>query len=77
MSGNQVIFQSPKNLTPNKILRQNKGQLIVEYILLIFIVVSISAILTKSLVGRGQENSGIIITKWGQLLNMIGNDRGD
>lgn len=63
--------------TPISILRQNKGQLIVEYILLIFVVVASATLLTKTLVGRGEGSSGIVITKWVQLVQMVGQDIGD
>ena len=63
--------------TPKTILGQNKGQLIVEYILLIFIVVVIASVLTKSLVGRGDGESGLIINKWSQMIQMVGEDLGD
>ena len=57
-------------------LRQNKGQLLLEYVLLIFIVVSAATVLTRTLVGRG-DNPGIIINKWSQLNQMVGEDIGD
>ena len=62
--------------TPKDILRQNDGQIIVEYILLLFISVSIATLLTKGLVGRG-DDPGIFITKWSSLITMIGQDIGD
>jgi hypothetical protein len=49
----------------------------VEYILLIFIVVTIATTLTKALVGRSDGGAGIIITKWAQMLDMVGQDMGD
>lgn len=67
---------SPENFTAKSLLRQNKGQLIVEYILLMVIVVSVCALLTRTLVGRGDE-SGVIIQKWSQLNSMVGQDIGD
>jgi uncharacterized protein (UPF0333 family) len=60
------------------LLRQNRGQLIVEYLLLIVIVATAAALLSRTLVGRGQgDNAGIIIVKWTQLLDMVGQDIGD
>ena len=56
-----------------KLLGQNKGQIIVEYILLMVIVVSACAMLTRTLVGRGDE-PGAIIIKWNQLNQMVGAD---
>ena len=70
-------LQPYKNFNASKLLRQKKGQLIVEYVLLIFIVVSIATLMTRMLVGRGEGDNGIIITKWSQMLNMVGQDLGD
>lgn len=58
-------------------LGQNKGQLIVEYILLIVVVVMIATLLQSRLVGRGAGGVGIIISKWSALTTLVGQDMGD
>lgn len=75
-------MQHWKNDSQNKVtilspLGQNKGQLIVEYILLIVIIVGIATLLQSRLVGRGTGGAGIIITKWADLTTFIGQDMGD
>lgn len=70
------ICSHSKATRPNP-LRQNKGQIIVEYILLVVVVVIAAVLLSKLLVGRSDGDAGIIITKWSQLLQMIGADVGD
>jgi len=72
-----LIQHSSQDLTLKTTLGQNKGQLIVEYVLLIFVVVSIAVLMTRSLVGRSEGNTGLIINKWSQLLEMVGQDLGD
>ncbi|MCB0378971.1 MAG: hypothetical protein KDD33_10800 [Bdellovibrionales bacterium] len=67
---------SPKS-TAKFLIGQNSGQIIVEYILLITISVAIATLLTTLLVGRGEGRSGIIINKWGQLLQIVAEDIGD
>lgn len=69
--------QSQKHSTLRSLLGQNRGQLVVEYILLIFVVVSIATLLTRSLVGRGDTDSGLVIAKWVQMIQMVGQDLGD
>ena len=64
----------PKSI---EIITQEKGQLVLEYVLLLFIVVSISVLLSSRLVGRRDGSSGVIINKWGQMLETIGQDLGD
>jgi uncharacterized protein (UPF0333 family) len=61
-------------------LLSNKGQVLVEYILLMVIAVSCATILIKALIGRsgdpatGSNSSGIIIKQWDKILNVLGND---
>ena len=59
------------------VLRQNKGQIILEYILILVIAVSVATLLTSRLVGRGDDSSGIVIQAWGELNRMVGEDLGD
>lgn len=63
--------------TPIWIISQEKGQLILEYILLLFTVVLIAATLSRGLVGRRDGSSGVVVNKWGQILEMVGQDLGD
>lgn len=60
-------------------LRNNKGQILIEYILLLLITVSAAVILTKGLVGRRDsvENSGVLIKSWHKIITAIGNDLPD
>lgn len=69
--------KSLEQTTPKSLIRQNSGQIIVEYILLMFIAVTIATLLTSQLVGRSDGNNGVIISKWVELLDMIGQDVGD
>ncbi len=68
---------SSKKPVAIQIISQEKGQLIIEYVLLLFIVVFIANTLSKGLVGRGEGRSGAITAKWGQILETIGSDLGD
>ena len=75
---NRVLSGKPiRKSTPLQIIGQEKGQLIVEYVLLLFTVVVIAGALSKGLVGRRDGSSGVLISKWGQILEMVGNDLGD
>lgn len=66
-----------KKPTLKRILGQNRGQLIVEYLLFVVIVATAAVMLSKALVGRGEGQQGAIIIKWVQLLEMVGSDVGD
>lgn len=60
-------------------LKSNSGQIIIEYILLMALVVSLAAALTKGLVGRADSGSGqgAIIKTWNKIIKVIGNDLPD
>jgi len=55
-------------------LGNQRGQIVVEYILLLFITVTIATILTKKLINRNPDNPGIITGAWVQMNSAIGND---
>jgi hypothetical protein len=59
---------------PNRI--KQRGQIVVEYVLLLVIAVTIAALLISQLVSRGDE-PGIIVAKWHAILKVIGDDNPD
>lgn len=59
-------------------MRNTRGQVIVEYLLIMVLMVAIAATLTKKLVGRGDDdNQGVIVKSWSRLIKTIGNDLPD
>ena len=61
-------FNSKKNRFFN-----SKGQILVEYLLLMVIAVGFATLLIKGLINRG-DSPGIIIKQWDRIINTIGND---
>ena len=63
-----------------KTLKNQNGQILVEYLLLMVIAIACAAALTNKLIGRnGTEASnyseaGIIIKQWHKIISIIGND---
>jgi len=55
-------------------IRNRRGQVIVEYVLLLVIAVAIAALITRELVKRDPDNPGILTDKWNQILKTIGDD---
>lgn len=51
-----------------------KGQIVVEYVLLLVVAVSISALLVSELVSRNPEDPGILVSKWHAILKVVGDD---
>ncbi len=64
----------PSGLT---LYKNKKGQVLVEYLLLMVIAVGCVTLLMKPLVGRDSANPGIITGAWQKILNNIGDDLPD
>jgi len=54
-----------------------KGQIVVEYVLLLVIAVSLSAFLVSQLVSRNPDEPGILVAKWHAIMKVIGDDLPD
>lgn len=52
----------------------NRGQIIIEYLLLLVLAVGLAAMLTKQLVSRSVDDAGVITTKWNAILTAVGAD---
>ncbi len=61
----------------DKKIRNQRGQILIEYILLLFIAVSCATILVKGLAGRGEGSEGVIIKNWNRMIQALGNDLPD
>lgn len=55
--------------------RQISGQIVIEYILLLIIAVGLAMIITAGLVSRNPDSPGLLVSKWYQIINFIGNDQ--
>ncbi len=52
----------------------NRGQVAVEYVLLLAVGVFIWITLVSQLVSRNPQKPGMVINKWQQILQLIGSD---
>lgn len=55
-------------------IKGQKGQVIVEYILLMIIVVGIAAVIVRGVVHRDKSDPGFLIKAWSELVQTIGED---
>jgi hypothetical protein len=58
-------------------IRTQAGQIVVEYLLLLVIVVSLSALIIRQLASRDDQNPGVLIDKWNKIQIEIGKDLPD
>ncbi len=54
--------------------KKNSGQIVVEYVLLLIVVVTISGIIVKGVVQRDKGDPGFLIQAWNSLIQTIGSD---
>jgi hypothetical protein len=50
------------------------GQVAVEYVLLLIVGVTIAGLIISLVVSRNPDSPGFIITKWMEIIQMIGGD---
>jgi uncharacterized protein (UPF0333 family) len=60
-----------------KFLYNQRGQILVEYLLLMVIAVGCATLLTKQLVNRNADSPGIIIKAWNGIISTISKDLPD
>jgi hypothetical protein len=58
-------------------VRDQSGQILIEYILLLVVAVAIAAILIRGLASRNEDNPGIVVERWQNIQKEIGNDLPD
>ncbi len=58
-------------------IRNQKGQVVLEYVLLLVIGVAIAALITRLMVSRNPETPGFLIVKWTEIIQTIGEDYPD
>ena len=50
------------------------GQIFLEYILLVLVMVTVGGIIVKGLINRDPDNQGALIKQWSRVLTLIGED---
>ena len=55
-------------------LTSQRGQIAVEYVLLLVIGVAVAALITSLVVSRNPDSPGFLIAKWRQIIELIGSD---
>ncbi len=58
-------------------LQNVKGQIAVEYILLVSLSASLAVLVVSLLASRNPENPGLIVGKWRQIIEAIATDKID
>lgn len=54
-----------------------RGQIVVEYVLLLVVGVTVAILITSTMVSRNPDRPGFLIRKWMDILKLIGDDQTD
>ncbi len=54
-----------------------RGQIAIEYVLILVVAVTIAVTLSKGLVGRDPADPGLIVQSWVNILRTVGQDLAD
>ena len=57
--------------------RNQRGQIVVEYVLLLVIGVGVAVLITSQMVSRNADSPGFLVKKWVDILKVIGSDTPD
>jgi len=55
----------------------NRGQIVVEYVLLLVVGITVAFAISSTMVSRNVESPGFLIAKWARLLGVVGADTAD
>lgn len=58
-------------------IRNRRGQIVIEYILLLVVAVTISAVLIRGLANRSDASPGLVVEKWRKVEAEIGGEMPD
>lgn len=59
------------------IVSGQRGQIVVEYVLLIVIGTALAMLITTTVVSRNADSPGFLVKKWVDIINTIGADPAD
>lgn len=54
-----------------------RGQIVVEYVLLLVVAVSLATLITRTMISQSQGQTGFVISFWQEIITQIGADKAD
>ena len=62
---------------PKVSLADQRGQIVVEYVLLVIVGVAVATLITTTMVSRSSDSPGFLVKKWADLIRVVGQDPAD
>jgi len=73
----EILISFEKLKLKPDLRQKERGQIVVEYVMILFVAVVLAVYLVSTLVSRSPTTPGILITKWQAILVEIGKDLAD
>ena len=61
----------------HSIRKSQRGQIVVEYVLLLVVGLSVAMLVTSTMVSRSPDSPGVLVSKWVAIIELIGSDTSD
>jgi uncharacterized protein (UPF0333 family) len=56
-------------------MKSSKGQVVIEYVLLLIVAVVVAILITQFMVSRNPDEPGVVVNKWNKINRAIGDDK--
>lgn len=70
--GQEKMFKTSETKSSSGLLE--KGQVAVEFVLMVVVAVTIATMIVSALVSRSTDEPGLVIQAWQRIVNAISND---
>ena len=67
-------MKKTKKLLFKETVSSQKGQVVLEYVLLTMVAITVAIIITTKTIKRDKEDPGFIVLQWHKILESIGKD---
>lgn len=74
MGPNRRLSRSHGASLKKSLLSSSRGQVVIEYILLLVVAATLAALIVRGLANRDPDNPGLVVEKWLAIQQEIGND---
>ena len=65
---------NPLRVSPKSETQRQRGQVIIEYILLLIVAMGLATIIMKSIVKRDPNEAGFLMERWQAMIDQIAKD---
>jgi hypothetical protein len=59
---------------PKGVAKSQSGQVIIEYVLLLVIIVGLSSLIVTQMASRNEDSPGFLIRQWNEIIKQIAAD---